>query len=261
MKKRIASGIVFLIITCVIIFPFLIGKENRKEGNPGAAQGEARYRAQLQAGALACMPFEEADRLAQVEEQDLLNTVSPAVVRLDTGELFGSGVIFKMTEECIYILTNQHLLTESQELTVTFFDGIEGRGEAVFLSEAFDMGILEVKLQDMGYFTAESYRYAYWEPAAMEELLLGDELFILGSADYPAGNLSYGTVGNLSVYMEEFDTQMLWAYCEVKAGMSGAGVFDHRGRLIGIVCGGNEWKEAAVLTLDNILQEWAISGY
>lgn len=128
-------------------------------------------------------------------------------------------------------------------------------------SDKYDMGFLRVKFSDLGDYTVDSCRNVRYNETEFGNLGPGDDLFILGSADYPAGNLFYGIIGSPSVYMEDFGTEMLWAYCEVKPGMSGSGVFDQDGCLIGIVCGGNEEKEAAVLPLDKILEEWKAGGY
>ena len=229
------------------------------------------YREALEEGGQICPEFPETERLSHLDEQVLLDSISPAVVRLENGNLFGSGVIWKMEEDAIWLVTNKHLLAEKAaidgeeeqeyQLEVIFWDGIRGDAEVAALSKAYDLAILRVDLDALGYYTVERYFGVRWDDDSFGNLKPGDDIFTLGSADYPAGNLVYGTIGNCSVYMEGFDTEMLWAYCEVKPGMSGSGVFDERGDLIGIVCAGNDKKEAAVLPLDKILKEWEDRGY
>lgn len=218
------------------------------------------YVSLLTQGKLVCASWEETDSLAKVDEQELLDAVCPAVVRIEAGELFGSGIIFSMRQEEILLLTNRHMIEPAQPVVI-FQDGIRAEAEVIGYSEKYDLVFLRVSLSDLGYYTVERYRYVRYDETEFRELRPGDDLFILGSADYPAGNLFYGIVGNCSVYMEDFGTEMLWAYCEVKPGMSGSGVFDKDGRLIGMVCGGNNEKEAAVLPLDKILEEWRAGGY
>lgn len=229
------------------------------------------YREALAAGGLICPGFPDVQYLTQMDEQELLDKICPAVVRLENGKLFGSGIIWKMEEDAIWILTNKHLLTEENpdagilktdvQPEVVFWDGIRGITEIVAFSEIYDLAVLRMDLETLGYYTAERYYAVRYDEAFFESLKPGDDIFMLGSADYPAGNLFYGTIGNCSVYMEDFDTEMMWAYCEVKPGMSGSGVFDVRGNLIGIVCAGNDQKEAAVLPVDKILEEWEREGY
>lgn len=203
----------------------------------------------------ACDNFAEADSLAREDEQALLEAISPAVVRIEAGKLFGSGIIFAINQKEILIITNRHLI-EGGAPDVIFWDGMQAKAETFGYSESCDLGFLRVSLADSEDLKGERYRRVRYDETAFRQLKAGDELFILGSADYPAGNLFYGTIGNCSIYMEDFGMDMLWAYCEVKPGMSGSGVFDRRGNLIGMVCGGNEEKEAAALPLDKILEEW-----
>lgn len=229
------------------------------------------YRESLAAGQQVCPDFPEVERLAHLDEQILLDGIGPAVVRVENQELFGSGVIWKPEDAALWIVTCRHLLEEENPDTgqvsrnlqpeIIFWDGIRTFAEDVVLSETYDLAFLRVDLETMGYYTVERYLGVRWDEDSFENLKPGDDIFLLGSADYPAGNLAYGTIGNCSIYMEGFDTEMLWAYCEVKPGMSGSGVFDERGNLIGIVCAGNEQKEAAVLPLNKILKEWGDRGY
>ena len=76
---------------------------------------EENYQESLAAGGQICPQFPKVERLAQVDEQYLLDSICPAVVRLEDGNLFGSGIIWKMEEESIWIMTNQHMFDENEE--------------------------------------------------------------------------------------------------------------------------------------------------
>ena len=274
MKKRIMSAIAFTL--CLLIIGCGKGNQNLEEDftkenlteenlqNENEQAAELSYVQNLQEGKQICPDFPEVKGLAYVDEQFLLDSICPAVVRLERGNLFGSGVIWKMEENCIWVITNQHILTEdfgTDLLEVVFWDGIRTVGEIAGVSDEYDLGFVKINLQEMGYYTAGKYFQVRHDAEVFKNLNPGDDIFVLGSADYPAGNLYYGTIGNRSVYMDAFGTEMLWAYCEVKAGMSGSGVFDRYGNLLGIVCAGNDKKEAAVLPIDKILAEWETALY
>ena len=272
MKINAVKYIALLIFIFMLLFLMTgCGKEDDASEEKDI-HAETAYFEALAAGQQRCPMFPEVDYLAQVDEQFLLDSICPAIVRLESGDLFGSGVIWKMEEESIWILTNQHMIDQAQEdimeenqtvlpIDVIFWDGIRTYGEIIKTSERFDLGILRVNLKEMGYHTVERYFSVRYDEDFFENLNPGEDLFIVGSADYPAGNLYYGTIGNRSIYMNTFGEEMLWAYCEVKPGMSGSGVFDRKGNLIGIVCAGNEKNEAAVLPIDKILLEWEEQGY
>ncbi len=271
MRKRKLYGLMIVMLYLMLAG---CGKDNVAEENEQdiVAEGDVtdaieedsqaaryNYEKSLKAGGHICPDFPEAESLAYVDEQFLMDSICPAIVRLEIDVLFGSGVIWKMDEEYIWIITNQHVLADNNEddlLEVVFWDGIRTHGEIVKVSEIYDIGFVRVDISQMGYYTIDRYRQVRYDVEIFDGLNPGDDIFVVGSADYPAGNLYYGTIGNKSIYMDIFETEMLWAYCEVKAGMSGSGVFDRYGNLIGIVCGGNDEKEAAVLPIGKILEEW-----
>jgi putative serine protease PepD len=56
-------------------------------------------------------------------EQDfvsVVNKVRPSVVEISTGNALGSGVVFDAKGD---IVTNNHVVGDSQQFQVTFFDG------------------------------------------------------------------------------------------------------------------------------------------
>lgn len=203
--------------------------------------------------------FEWVETLAMISEDRIYESLTTAIVRIEVGDIFGSGVIFQLTNQGAYILTSRHLLENQaaeDSFFVTFFDGSEVDKIQILEPEQYDMVILKIATKDLSEEMRDRYRYISYDTETFQKLVLGDEIFLFGSADYVAGNLEFGTIANTSIFMEEFQTDMLWGYCNAKGGMSGSGVFDKQGNLIGIVCGGNEWNEIAVLPLDKILEEW-----
>jgi S1-C subfamily serine protease len=54
--------------------------------------------------------------------------------------------------------------------------------------------------------------------------------------------------------MEDYGQYMIWADAEVRPGMSGGGLLDQEGRLIGILSGGSQDGELAAVPLSLILQ-------
>ena len=66
-----------------------------------------------------------------------------------------------------------------------------------------------------------------------------------------ARSIHEGSIVYPEAYIEQFQTTMVFALCKAEAGMSGGGLFDLKGRYLGIVTGGNERGEMiAVRTAD-----------
>ena len=194
--------------------------------------------------------------LEEKDEQDLLDTIAPTIVRIEPDKMSGSGVIWSIDKDEIVVITGGHVLEDETLYSVIFYDGIPFAGEIIYSSKECDLCFVRVDRPPKGTREYDVYRSIYYDEDKFEKLQPGDEIFTMGSADYPAGNLYYGTIGNVSIYMNEFGMEMLWGYCDAKAGMSGGGTFDKEGNFIGMISGGNDNKEIAVLPLDSILKEW-----
>lgn len=195
------------------------------------------------------------ENLISAGEERLLEEMKPCAVQIKTADFHGSGVIFDETDDFITVVTSGHL-AGGDDIKVVFLDenqiGIDK--ENIVFSE-YDLAFLKVPKKDLEDSTERNCRSVSYDEKLYSKLKPGDELFMVGSSDYPAGNLCYGTIGNKNIYVNEFDTEMIWIYGEVVPGMSGSGVFDPDGNLIGIICGGNDEKEAVALPLGKILSE------
>lgn len=206
----------------------------------------------------SCREVEQKNNtdLLQLEQEEIIKKLCPYIVRIEANNLYGSGVVFEETEDYFLIITNSHLLNQNV-VRVSFFDG--SSCDATKVSEyqsKYDLSFLKVDKKNLDNSTKDVCQRVSYDKEIYLEMKPGDDLFIMGFSDYPTGNLSIGTIGNKSIYIEEFDSEMLWVYGEVIPGMSGSGVFDKYGNLIGIVCGGNNEKETVALSILQILSEY-----
>ena len=63
-----------------------------------------------------------------------------------------------------------------------------------------------------------------------------------------------GSVVEYSTYIYDIDKVMMLCKCEVHEGMSGAGVFDSDGMLLGIVEAGNDSGDMVVIGVEDIMK-------
>lgn len=63
----------------------------------------------------------------------------------ETGKISGSGFIAEITEDAVYICTNQHVIQSADTWTVTFGDGTQAEGEKIGCSQVFDVGVVKVE--------------------------------------------------------------------------------------------------------------------
>lgn len=186
----------------------------------------------------------------------LQQTAAGALVRLEAEGTVGSGVIYELNGERMVLVTAGHVLEGKSAVKIIFQDGLEVVCEELARSANADVGFLTVDMDRIPEENAGHYCYAYADKEAADSLAAGDGIIVTGSRDGAAGNAYEGELLDPWIYMEDFAQYMMWGKTYVKAGMSGGGVFDLRGRLIGILCGEDGENGIAALPLSIIRTEY-----
>ena len=180
------------------------------------------------------------------QKEPLRETLRPSIVRIEVNEYFGSGVIWDIDDEKITILSCRHLLEKDNTCDLV------GRFPIIThvnkLSEDYDIGYAEIPIREMDREDVLSLKKVTRTSRTAEQMIKGEDVVIFGSMDYVAANYSQGYLMDTDVTVEIpslFSAQsMMVCYGEIDAGMSGSGVFDEKGSLIGIVSAGktSDWK-------------------
>lgn len=178
------------------------------------------------------------------------------VVRLDMGAVTGSGCVLAIEEDRVVISTCGHVLLEERQGEVTFYNGFTATGYVLAKSDYFDIGFLEIPLENISYELRESFRFLSLEEEAWGRLQNGERFYAVGSVEVPAGDFYEGILDDKEVYVPEFDCYMFAGSCPAKAGMSGGGVFDKDGYLIGIINGGAQSGLIVGLSLPVVLGQY-----
>lgn len=165
----------------------------------------------------------------------------------------GNGVIV-WAEDGEYVLaTAAHVTGEAPEnISVC---GMQAKDPVCYVSAEYDLAFVRFRLP-----VAESVflpgQAADLDETGYEALEDGDEIRIFGFLGGES-SLYTGRVLSRWIYMEDFGYHMLWGEMgQMQGGLSGSGVFDSKGRLVGILCGGGGEDEIAVLPAHIIASEW-----
>ena len=191
-----------------------------------------------------------------MQRENAYEKAKAGIVQINMGAYYGSGVIWDLQDENIIIVSNKHLLQNGQNGLVTFGNGVSTEGIVLGVSDTLDIGFMQVPLLSLEREDWLSLRFADKNLENYELLLPGDEIFVIGSATGTGQDYYEGTVGNVSYYFPEFETDMLYGYCEAVQGMSGGGTFDKEGHFIGMLTAGTENGEIASLPLKTMLEEY-----
>lgn len=197
--------------------------------------------------------------LDREDRERAFENVRDSVVRIDMGNAYGSGVIFRLTEDGAVIATNRHVLDywQEEESVVRFSQGFYASARVLGSAKDCDVGFLKVEGSELGIETLLTLRNVPVDEKAWESLSAKDEAFCLG-ADREAAEFVYqeAVVAEKEMYIDTFGGEMLYLHGFAKEGMSGGGIFDGYGHLVGLLAGGTWRGEVAGVPVDQVLSAY-----
>lgn len=158
-----------------------------------------------------------------------------------TSAASGSGFIYTDTG---YILTNYHVIDNSDTITVALYDGATYDAKLVGYDESSDIAVLKVEAQNL-------------VPVVLgdsDDLNVGDPVLAIGN---PLGELTFsltaGTVSALDrtvTFSNGATMELLQTDCAINSGNSGGALFNLHGEVIGIT--NAKYSSGGGASIDNI---------
>jgi putative serine protease PepD len=156
---------------------------------------------------------------------NVVNSISPSVVVIETTTGLGSRVIFDDKGD---ILTNNHVVTGSTKFTVTLADGQVLPGKLVGTYPAGDLAVIHV--------TGTNLKPATFEDSS--KLAVGDIVLAVGNPLALQGSVTQGIVSALGRSVPESSTvtlpDVIQTSAEINPGNSGGALVDLAGNVVGI---------------------------
>ena len=147
----------------------------------------------------------------------------------------GSGIIVGQNDEELLIVTNNHVVEDSRELTITFIDGNQASAAIKGTDSGTDLAVVAVPLKDIPAETMSQIKIAVMGDS--DALKVGQGVIAIGNA------LGYGqsvTVGYVSALNREVKADdntsrtLLQTDAAINPGNSGGALLNLKGELIGI---------------------------
>jgi serine protease Do len=176
---------------------------------------------------------------------DIVETVGPSIVgitsevqyrdffnNLQVSEGAGSGVIFNIDSDYIYILTNNHVVEDASELLVEVKEDVMVDAEIVGKDAMTDLAVVKVKRSDVPIDIM-----ANLSPVVLgdsDKVQVGETAIAIGN---PLGYNKTVTVGVISAIGREVSQNtlaMLQTDAAINPGNSGGALVNNRGEVIGI---------------------------
>jgi serine protease Do len=145
-------------------------------------------------------------------------------------ESCGSGIIVQQNNDELLIVTNYHVIEDSNTITVTFYDDTDAEAFIKGSSPDDDLAIVSVSLDDLGDETVDSIAIAVLGDS--DTLQVGEPAIAIGNS------LGYGqsvTTGVISAINRNInDTYLIQTDAAINPGNSGGALLNIRGEVIGI---------------------------
>ena len=194
------------------------------------------------------MPDEIPQELTETDLQ-----IMKSIVKVQAGDLYGSGVIYDADEESVLILTAGHVLDQNTgEILVTFPDDIQARAALRAIAVDSDLAFLRVDKTEMD--PDGEYLAVTTDRERFDHLEVYEDVWMYGGDNTEP---IYAFVVNPWIYVEDFEQYMLLLQGLPEPGMSGGGAFTEDGVFLGILCGADEEGKVAVVPYSIIESERA----
>lgn len=185
---------------------------------------------------------------------DMLQKASAGMmVQITAGDLSGSGILWKMQEENVVILTAGHVLARTDgNVQITFSDGLQLQARNFLINEEVDLAFVTVDKSEIPVEHAAEYCLANVDEDSAGKLQRGDRIIVMASATGVAVDAYEGKLLEPWIYVEDFGQYMMLVKADAEPGESGGGIFDERGCFLGILCGENMDGELAAVPVSVI---------
>lgn len=145
----------------------------------------------------------------------------------------GSGVVYEVTENAAYIITNNHVIEDAHELEVSLYDGQTVSGELIGTDALTDIAIVKIS----GNFDIEPVNIG--DSSALRS---GDQVYAIGNPlglDL-SGTVTQGIVSAVNRSIEvstsagEWEIEVIQTDAAINPGNSGGALINANGELVGI---------------------------
>lgn len=151
---------------------------------------------------------------------------------LRESESVGSGIVVNETDTELLILTNYHVIKDSNTITVTFAneDSIEAQvkgGDA-----AADLAIVSISLDVMKQETLDAIKIATLGDS--DNLQVGEPVIAIGNALGYGQSVTTGIVSAVNRTLDDLDSELIQTDAAINPGNSGGALLNANGEVIGM---------------------------
>ncbi len=254
--KTAAIALVFGLLSGTVFFGtgYAFDYANGKIVNSGKNTNVQIGNGEKNSGGLSATNASKATTVDDVS--DIVENVMPSIVSItnmgqQTSDFFGqpltqdtesagSGIIIGQTEDTIYIATNNHVVANSNQLTVGFIDDQSVTAEIKGVDSSTDMAVLSVDINDIPKETLDQIKVATL--GSSDDMKAGSSVVAIGNALGYGQSVTTGVVSalNREVTIQDPNTgtsitnELIQTSAAINPGNSGGALLNMKGEVIGI---------------------------
>ena len=156
------------------------------------------------------------------------------------GQASGTGIIIEKTADNLMIVTNNHVIADSETISIGFVDDSVASAEILGRDTAEDLAVLAVSLSDVSAETLD--QISVIEMGDSDDCRVGESVVAIGNALGYGQSVSTGIISalNREVVVDNIRHTLIQTDAAINPGNSGGALLNMKGQLIGI----NEVKYA-----------------
>lgn len=147
-------------------------------------------------------------------------------------ESAGSGIIIAQNEEELLIVTNNHVVEDSDSLTVSFIDEESVEAHVKGTDSTRDLAVIAVAIDDIEASTLEEIAVA--QMGDSDKLQVGEPAIAIGNALGYGQSVTVGIVSAVNRRLDGFDSNLIQTDAAINPGNSGGALMNANGEVIGI---------------------------
>lgn len=144
----------------------------------------------------------------------------------------GSGIIIGQNDEELLIVTNNHVVADSQELSVSFVDDSVAEAYVKGVDEGVDLAVVAVKLDQIEQSTKDQIKTAALGDS--NALKVGEPAIAIGNALGYGQSVTTGVISALDREVEGYNNKLIQTDAAINPGNSGGALLNVKGEVIGI---------------------------
>ena len=144
----------------------------------------------------------------------------------------GSGIIIGQNTSELLIVTNNHVVAESNTLTVTFIDGTSIDAQIKGTDSDKDLAVISIPLSSLEDDTLEAVKVATLGDS--DVLRVGEPAIAIGNALGYGQSVTTGIISAIGRTIENIDGELIQTDAAINPGNSGGALLNANGEVIGI---------------------------